>query len=193
MMWALWSTIVYRVVWLRLPMLDRWLRCFMNQAPLCSRGLVWWWPVACDARTRCCAPDVVRTSQQQNHILFLACRDYLTSIPSLDLSLPHTLFLSLSITLTLFLSLPLARSFTLFRPDLSQTRLPQITGSPDHQTGPDRTAPHRTVPRRTINSALSRYCKLLTAPCYSAYCLLSATPSSATPAPRHSFPPPVAP
>lgn len=66
-----------------------------------------------------------------------------------------------------------------------------------YRTGTDhfgslRTATHRNAPHRT-NTALSRYCKLLTAPCYSAYCLLSATPSSATPAPRHSFPPPVAP
>lgn len=127
-----------------------------------------------DVRTRCCAPDVVRTSQQQNHILFLVCRSFSF----------YSLFQSF--TPSFSLSLPPARSFTLFRPDLSQTRLPQITGSPDHQTiRPDRTGLHRaasrrTAPHRTINSALSRYCELLKAPCYSVYCLLSATPSSAT-------------
>ncbi|KAL6259344.1 hypothetical protein P5V15_009259 [Pogonomyrmex californicus] len=52
-----------------------------------------------------------------------------------------------------------------------------------YRTAPHRTAPDRTASYRTANTAFSRYCKLLTAPCYSAHGLLSATPSSATPAP----------
>lgn len=142
-----------------------------------------------DARTRCCAPDVVRTSQQQNHILFLYSLQMIIWLlfPLSNLSLPHSLFLSLSLLL--------ARSFSF----ALTSRKPAFHKSPDHQTirpertGPHRTAPHRTVPHRTINSALSLATANCLQPPATPFTAYSQLPHHLLHASRHSFPPPVAP
>lgn len=144
---------------------------FCNQSFLCSRGLV----MVCRAMLE---PDTAP----------LTTPEEVDSGSAMIDNLQMNWHLS-------FLTISVARHITFYLPvSLSPWFFANSQNESDHQTiASEWTAPHRTASHRTINTALSRYCKLLTAPCYSAYCLLSATPSSATPAPRHSFPPPVAP
>lgn len=132
-----------------------------------------------DARIQYCFSDDVRTSQQHYYIVF-------------NLQIIWYLYF-LSISRSIITPLSFTRS-----PGNLPLTSHRITKP--NQTASRRAAPHCTVPHHqqrslslSLSFSLSRYCKLLTAPCYSAYCLLSATPSSATPAPCHSFPPPVAP
>lgn len=156
MVYALWSTIVYRFTRLHSPMIDRWIRRAYESAVFLSLSLslslspflsvreVWWCDLSRDARTRYCAPEFDEASSR------VSVADELASIPSIFLS-----------------------PWFLANPPWTNHRITR----PLQRTAPEQTASHRTATptplARSLFLSLSRYCKLHTAPCYSAYSLLS--------------------